>query len=212
MKQRIKVCGLTRLEDAVLSTQLGAWALGFIFYPQSPRYVAPETVRKILTHIQSQAGVTPHAVGVFVNAKRDEIAHTIGTAGLSAIQLHGDESVADCRGWDVPVWKAFRIKTPEDVDAMALYATEVPYLVMDAAVAGSYGGTGQLADWGLAQAAVKRFPGQVILSGGLNPENVQQAVQQVRPVAVDLASGVEARPGEKSAAKLQALFAAFHKE
>ena len=188
-----KICGITNREDALCAVKCGADALGFIFYEKSPRYVAPEKAAEIICDLPPF--VTP--VGVFVNAPH--IAATVKLAGLRAIQLHGDEPPEACLGHDVPVIRALHVGN--EFDALALRSYPVHTFLLDTARAGSYGGTGETFDWAKAREA-KNY-GRIILSGGLNPDNVREAIEQVAPYAVDTSSGVEAEPGKKDHKKVR---------
>lgn len=190
---RAKICGITNREDALYAVNCGADALGFIFYEKSPRYVAPEKAAEIICDLPPF--VTP--VGVFVNAPH--IDATVKLAGLRAIQLHGDEPPKACLGHEVPVIRTLRVGS--EFDALALRSYPVHTFLLDTARAGSYGGTGETFDWAKAREA-KNY-GRIILSGGLNPDNVREAIEQVAPYAVDTSSGVEAEPGKKDHKKVR---------
>lgn len=197
MRTRIKVCGITRPEDARLATDLGADALGFVFWPGSPRHVTAEHAARIIRALPPF--VT--AVGVFVNQPLDEIRATASLARLGAIQLHGDEPAATWAGVPVPCIKAIAVDAAFDAAGIAAWpASIVPLL--DAHDSTRRGGTGRLIDWRLAArlAPLRR----IVLAGGLRPENIQDAIAQVRPYAVDVSSGVEREPGIKDAARLRA--------
>ena len=204
---KVKICGLTRTEDALLAQKLGAWALGFIFYAPSKRYISIEDAQKVITALPD----TAQPVGVFVNQMED-IARAITAFPLKGIQLHGDETPADCQilrdlfgGFII---KAFRIKTDDDLAAIEDYENIVDYILIDAAVEGAYGGTGQLANWDLAKRAMgAKKP--LILSGGITTDNIAEAASVVAPFALDLAGGVEASAGIKDAQKLEQLFDAL---
>src|SRR5512147_1110044 len=186
---RVKICGITRLEDALAAAELGADALGFNLWPGSRRCVRPEVAREI-------AACLPHfvtAVGVFVNQPPEEVRRLAAAAGVAALQLHGDEPPADCEGLGLPVIKSFRIAGPADLAALADYPSAAAVL-LDSRTEG-FGGSGRAFDWELARRAPGRRP--VILAGGLTAENVAEAVRAVRPWAVDVASGVESSPGVK---------------
>lgn len=188
-----KICGITNREDALCAVKCGADALGFIFYEKSPRYVAPEKAAEIICDLPPF--VTP--VGVFVNAPH--IDAIVKLAGLRAIQLHGDEPPEACLGHDVPVIRTLRVGN--EFDALALRSHPVRTFLLDTARTGSYGGTGETFDWAKAREA-KNY-GRIILSGGLNPDNVREAIEQVAPYAVDTSSGVEAEPGKKDHKKVR---------
>ncbi len=202
---RVKICGLTRAEDAQRAQELGAWALGFIFYPKSKRYIAPEAAAGII------AGLKTQAVGVFVNQMfaAPSIAQQ---AGLKGIQLHGDETPEDCErlreDFDGIIIKAFRPLSENDLNAIGDYRNIVDYALLDSGARGQYGGTGETFDWGLAKKAA-RFGLPLILAGGISAENIRTAEAEVNPFAADLSSGVESEPGIKDKAKLDALFGAL---
>jgi phosphoribosylanthranilate isomerase len=199
---RVKICGVTRIDDALLAADLGAAVIGLVFWPGSPRFIDPSRAREIAAALP--APVT--TVGVFVDQPLDDIRRIAERVGLSAIQLHGDEPAHLARALLQPVIKAVAVRpgfVPESVDA---WPEEVTVL-LDAHDPAKRGGTGTTIDWSLAAAAAARRP--VFLSGGLNPQNIGDAVERVRPYAVDLSSGVESSPGIKDPAKLQALFRAL---
>jgi phosphoribosylanthranilate isomerase len=191
---RIKICGITRLEDALLAVRLGADALGFNFWPGTKRYVDPDAARDILE--QLPPFVT--TVGVFVNQPPAEVLAIAARTGIAALQLHGDESPTEAGGYALPTIKALRLSGTASLDALARY--HVRAFLLDAPSAG-FGGSGNTCDWECAAAAARRAP--VILAGGLKPENVADAVRAVRPYAVDVASGVESSPGVKDPDKLK---------
>jgi phosphoribosylanthranilate isomerase len=186
---KVKICGITNAADAGHAAACGADALGFVFYAGSPRCVTPEQVREIV------AGLPPFVtrVGLFVNEESQRIREIVAACGLDAVQLHGDEPPPDCVLPPLRVIKGVRPRTEADLAPLAAYP--VTALLVDAAVPGQFGGTGQRADWALAARLSARQ--RVILAGGLTPANVAAAVRQVRPYGVDVASGVEAAPGRK---------------
>ncbi len=194
MPVRVKICGITRLEDALLAARLGADALGFNFWPRSKRYLPPEAAREITARLPPL--VT--SVGVFVDPTRDEVLRAIDAARLQVVQLHGDEPPELCAALPVPVVKAIRVTDRHSLAALASY--EVAGFLLDSASPG-YGGSGAAFDWGLAAEVARELP--VILAGGLGPENVAEAVRAVCPWGVDVASGVEAAPGVKDPEKLR---------
>lgn len=201
MSPRIKICGLTRAEDAALAHAAGAWALGFIFYPKSKRYIMPAAAAAI-------APTEAQSVGVFVNQMQD-IDAALKSFPLSAVQLHGDETPADARAlrgtFGGIIIKAFRLQNIQDLAPITAWRDAADYILIDAAIAGQYGGTGHTADWTLATAA-KDSGLPLILSGGIDAANIAAAQDAVKPFAFDLASGVESAPGIKDAAKIKALF------
>lgn len=201
---RVKTCGITSLEDARLCAELGAWALGLIFWPGSPRACAIDDAEQIGAALHRRVEVT----GVFVNATLDHVAATADRAGLTLLQLHGDEGPAYCseaaRRTGCKVMKAVRVKDAAQVRALRAFHTDLHLL--DAYVPGSPGGTGEAFNWELAR--LHEGPAQVVLSGGLTPDNVAEAIAAARPFAVDTASGTEASPGRKDPALLKAFFRA----
>ena len=192
---RIKICGITNQEDALCAVDAGADALGFVFYEQSPRYVLPEKVRQIISELPPFVTT----VGLFVNATPDTIRQTMRISGLNVIQLHGDESAEDCRLNPYPVIKAVRIKDADSLTGIDRY--NVSALLLDAWNDQQYGGTGESFDWQLAKSLTAGQP--LILAGGLNPNNVAEAIRVVNPYGVDVSSGVEERPGYKDHTKLR---------
>jgi len=192
---KIKICGITNLEDALASIEYGADALGFVFYPNSPRYVIPEKAAEIMA--QLPPFIT--TVGVFVNEEPAKIKEIMSSAQLRVLQLHGDETPQACSTWK-PVVKAFRVKDFVDLKPLELYKGVAAYLI-DSFAPSSYGGTGQIFNWDIAVEA-KKF-GNIILSGGLTPENIEKAVSWVKPYAVDVSSGVETAKGKKDLKKVR---------
>ena len=201
---RVKVCGITRREDAVLAVELGADALGFVFWPRSPRAVTAQAVRRITD------GLPPFVsrVGVFVDESPSAILTIAVEAGLTGVQLHGDEAASAYLDLPLPVIKALPVGEGFSLSAVQDLPSRVTPL-LDAHDPARRGGTGRVIEWTVAAAAAQLRP--VILSGGLSPENVQGAVTTVRPYAVDVSSGVEASPGVKDDNKLRAFFAALDK-
>jgi phosphoribosylanthranilate isomerase len=200
MRTRVKICGLTRVEDAELAVQLGADALGFVLWRGSPRAIAPETVRDIVRHLPP----LPVRVGVFVNAPPDEVARAAEIAALDAVQLHGDETLGDYEHLIPRLIKSVHVTDGAGFDAaMRLPSSVVP--IVDAFDPVRHGGTGHIVDWTGAARLARQRP--LMLAGGLNAENVAQAILQVRPWAVDVSSGVERSAGVKSPDRMRAFFA-----
>ncbi|MDH4585360.1 phosphoribosylanthranilate isomerase [Pseudomonas sp. BN415] len=194
---RIKICGITRIEDALAAVAAGADAIGFVFYAKSPRAVTPAQARAIV------AALPPFVttVGLFVDMPRAELTQVLAEVPLDLLQFHGDESPEACAGYGRPYIKALRVKPGDDIAAAISSYPEASGILLDTFVQGTPGGTGEAFDWGLVpQIAAK----PLILAGGLTPENVGEAVRQVRPYAVDVSGGVEACKGIKDAAKIQA--------
>jgi phosphoribosylanthranilate isomerase len=199
---RVKICGITRERDALLAAELGATAIGFVFWPESPRFMDAERAREIVAALPSH--VT--AVGVFVDQPADHVRRVAEHVGLGAVQLHGDEPLPYALGLMQPVIKAVPVAAGFEARALDAWPAEITVL-LDAHDPIRRGGTGRTIDWTLAAAAAARRP--VFLSGGLTPDNCAEAVAQVRPYGIDLSSGVEAAPGIKSEARLRALFEAL---
>jgi phosphoribosylanthranilate isomerase len=202
---RVKICGITHPEDASVAVKLGADALGFIFAP-SPRRVAPESVRDIVELLPAFV----HTVGVFVDETLATIQDIVNYCGLDRVQLHGNEPPEFCRKLMPRTLKAFRMKDASSLPAMESYKGQVRAILLDTYQRGIRGGTGETFGWGLAVKA-KKFGMPVILSGGLRPSNIEQAISTVRPGAVDVNSGVEVSPGKKSPTLMKALMEAIRR-
>lgn len=203
---RVKVCGITNLDDARLCVEAGAYALGFNFYPKSPRYLSPLAATEIIRQLPE--GV--FAVGVFVN-EPDSVAIKAKAklAGIHAVQLHGEESPAFCNSLnDLYIIKALRVGDDFHPAEAARFETDA--ILLDGFKAGMYGGTGQAFDWTVA-ALTREFVGKLFLAGGLNATNVGRAIRTVQPYAVDVCSGVESSPGRKDPVKLRAFMEAIRK-
>lgn len=201
---RVKICGITNLEDARVATGAGADFLGFIFYPQSPRYVTPDQVREIVTQLRHPH---PATIGVFVNQRPEIVARTLTFCGLDYAQLHGAEPpamVAALMERGLRVIKALRVRDGTARAEIERYRATA-YL-LDTYVPGQPGGTGHTFDWTLAVQA--QGCGPLILAGGLTPDNVALAVRTVQPWGVDVSSGVEAAPGRKDPAQVRRFIAA----
>ncbi len=196
---KIKICGITNLDDALAAADAGADALGFNFYKKSPRYIEPEKATEII----AQLPPLMMPVGIFVNEREDRIREIQHMTCIQAIQLHGDETPEFCQRFENRVIKAFQVKDKESLKAMAHY--RVGAFLLDSYQEGIRGGTGTTFDWHLAVVA-KTF-GKIILAGGLTPENVAEAVKLVQPYAVDVAGGVEREKGIKDHAKLKKFIA-----
>ncbi len=208
----VKICGLTNLEDALVAAEAGADLLGFILYPKSPRYVAPEKIAEIVAGVRAAFAASPRCVGVFVNESSAQVLDMLEQTTLDLAQLHGDESAAEVAALRGRGFKAVR---PTSLEAALMVAatfaplgvTAGPHLLIDAYTPNAYGGAGQLADWSMATAVVGRV-NRLLLAGGLTPENVADAVRLVNPWGVDVASGVEQAPGRKDHARVRAFVAA----
>ncbi len=202
---RVKICGITRPADAHQAADLGAWAIGMVFWPESARLCSIEDAERIGAELHRRLQIA----GVFVNATLDEVASTADRCGLTLLQLHGDEGPAYCREaarrTGCKVMKAVRAKDAAAVRRLVAYR-EVDLHMLDAHSESVRGGTGQTFEWELAAHHRGRVP--LVLSGGLNPDNVAAAIEAVHPYAVDSASGTEAEPGRKDPAKVEAFFRA----
>jgi phosphoribosylanthranilate isomerase len=199
---RIKICGMTSLDDAQLAVGHGAWAIGLIHDPDSPRFCPPEVAAEIGAALRRRCEVA----GVFVNSPLGEIERAVADEGLTLVQLHGDEGPAFCREvarrTGVGVIKAFRVRTSAEIRGAEAF--RVDYHLMDAYRPGARGGTGESFNWELLTHRRSQIP--LILAGGLTPENVGDAIAAAQPWGVDVVSGVEAEPGRKDPARLAAFF------
>lgn len=222
---KVKICGLTNLEDAGVAVEAGADLLGFIFYEPSPRYVAPEVVREIVSQLHRSSALEsetrPLFVGVFVNESLERVRQIVDYCRLDAVQLHGDEppeTVAQLKGH---AYKALRPKSLEDAGILIekysqspnlhspLSTLQLPSLLLDAYHPILYGGTGRVTDWSLAANVARRH--SIMLAGSLTPDNVIEAIQAVEPWGVDVSSGVEARKGKKDHERVRAFVKAVKK-
>ena len=199
---RVKICGNTNLADATHAVELGAWALGLIFYERSPRRCRIDDAEAIAASLRRRAELC----GVFVNAPLDRVTGLADRLGLSMLQLHGDEGPAYCaevaRRTGCKVAKAVRVRSRADIRALEAFHTD--FHLLDSYARDLRGGTGAPFDWELARRLRGGIP--IILSGGLTPDNVGRAIAATRPFGVDVASGVEAEPGRKDPARLDAFF------
>jgi phosphoribosylanthranilate isomerase len=198
---RVKICGITTPEDASLAAELGASAIGMLFWPSSPRVVDRARAREIVAAVPAAVDT----VGVFVNQMRDAASIAL-ELGLTAVQLHGDETLEDWQEFPVAVIKAVAVRGAATC-AQALGLPGEVTVLLDTHDPVRRGGTGRVVDWGIAAEIARQR--RVILSGGLNPDNVQSAIAAVQPYSVDVSSGVESAPGRKDPGKLRALFDAL---
>jgi phosphoribosylanthranilate isomerase len=203
---KVKICGITNLEDAMSAIAGGADAIGFVFYPKSPRYVRPEDASRIIGKLSKKA-MRVKRIGVFVNARPARIKRCAALCKLDMVQLHGNESPLVCgRCQPLPVIKAFRVAGPVDTLKLSSYKT-FAYL-FDTYAAETKGGTGTVFDWkslgGIRGRRGLRVPGGIFLSGGLNSRNVGKAIRMVQPEWVDVSSSLESRPGRKDRRKIAA--------
>jgi phosphoribosylanthranilate isomerase len=204
---RVKLCGITNIDDARLCADAGAWAIGHIFWGGSPRRCSVEEAERISAELRRRVEIA----GVFFNSPLDEVAEIADAATLSLIQLHGDEGPAYCaevaRRTGAKIIKAVRARDKASVRALMAYRDRVDYHLVDAYVPGVPGGTGETFSWELIE-ELRNSGHPLILSGGLTPDNVGEAIAKVHPFAVDTASGTEAEPGRKDPAKVTAFMRA----
>jgi phosphoribosylanthranilate isomerase len=203
MKTRIKICGLTRAEDIDAAVAAGADAIGFVFYPPSPRYLSPQQAAELARRIPPFVDT----VGLFVNATPAEVQAACAAVPLNLLQFHGDEEASYCRQFSRPWLRAARVRPGLDLVEFARSIPDARGLLLDAFVDG-YGGGGHVFDWTLIP---PDLPGFLVLSGGLNAGNVGDAIRRVRPAAVDVSSGVETSKGIKDHQKIAAFVAAVRK-
>ena len=197
---RIKICGITNKNDALAASSLGAWAVGFIFYKKSQRYIKPEEAKKIIESLPKKV----LSVGVFVNAPKEEIDAVVKFCKLKVVQLHGDETPSFCSKLKgVKTIKAIRVKSKMDVAKSLKYKTD--YLLFDTFKKNVFGGTGETFDWDILRSP-KLKKRNVILSGGLSSKNIAQATLSIKAYAFDASSGVERRPGKKCQRLLKLFF------
>lgn len=198
---RSKICGITRIEDALAAIDAGADAIGFVFYAKSPRAVSVEQARAII------AALPPFitTVGLFVNVSRCELTEMLEVVPLDLLQFHGDEAPEDCDGYHRPYIKALRVQAGDDIAASCRAYSRASGILLDTYVAGVPGGTGEAFDWSLIPHELSK---PIILAGGLTPDNVAQAIAQVRPYAVDVSGGVEVSKGIKDHDKIRAFMRA----
>ena len=198
MAKRVKICGITSTTDALNAANAGADALGFVFYAKSPRYVTPEQAAEICQALPPF--VT--SVGLFMNADAEQVRATLDAVSLDLLQFHGSETPEFCRSFGRPYIKALGIQGLVDFAEQANQYPDALGILVDSHALGKAGGTGQTFDWKLLP---KNYSKPIILAGGLNPENIAEAVRETSVYAVDLSSGVESSPGIKSKAKIDAL-------
>ncbi|MBI3876438.1 MAG: phosphoribosylanthranilate isomerase [Verrucomicrobia bacterium] len=204
MSVKVKICGITRLDDAMAAVEAGANALGFVFYEQSPRNLTPQQAAAIIAKLPPFVS----KVGVFVNATEEFVKSRAGDCGLDTLQFHGSETPEFCQRFaPLKVVKSFRIRDASSLAALPPFATDA--WLLDSHVEDKLGGTGVTFNWELAWQA-KDYGRPVILAGGLTPESVAEAIHEVWPYAVDVSSGVEDAPGRKNAKLIEAFIANVH--
>jgi len=202
---KIKICGITKNNDAQLAAQLGAWAVGFIFVENTPRYISPEKAGEIIKKLPANI----KKVGVFANVSAEKILEIVKISGIDFVQLHGEESPDFCEKIKniskKQIIKAFRIKNKEDFEKIYFYKSKIDFVLLDSFSEKELGGTGEAFNWDLAKYLPdKEIP--IILAGGLNPDNILEAYNQIKPYALDVSSGVEISKGIKDKEKLEKLF------
>lgn len=197
MSVRVKICGITNLDDAMAVVDFRADALGFVFFKGSPRYISPDDAGAIIRRLPSFITT----VGVFVNESTDQIEETIKLTGIDVVQLHGDEPPEMCNNISRRIIKAIRVKSLESLDPLKNYKDRVSAFLLDTFTPDILGGTGQIFNWDIAIDA-KQF-GKIILAGGLTPDNIAKAVRRVRPYGVDVSSGIESEKGKKDHKKMK---------
>jgi phosphoribosylanthranilate isomerase len=196
MSIRIKICGITRYEDAKAAEGLGVDALGFVFYKKSPRCISPEEAGAIIRQLPPFVS----RVGVFVDEEIDRVVAIARATGIDTVQLHGTESPLYCSKMPLPVIKAFSIEPSTDISLLGQY--RVAGFLLDTWAAGMRGGTGITFDWSIARSACIKYD-RIILAGGLNPTNIEEALETVQPYGIDISSGVEIKPGIKNPRKMR---------
>jgi phosphoribosylanthranilate isomerase len=197
MQVKVKICGITNIDDALAAVDFGADALGFVFFKGSPRYISYDNASRIIGRLPSFVTT----IGVFFNEKPKQVQKALALTGTDVIQFHGDEPPEMC---DIPrrVIKAIRVKSLESLDPLIHYRDKVSAFLLDTFTPDVFGGTGQIFNWDIAVYA-KQF-GKIILAGGLTPANVAAAIDHVRPYGVDVSSGVESEKGKKDHKKMKA--------
>ncbi len=201
---KVKACGITRLEDALLAVDAGVWAVGFIFVKDTPRYIMPQKAAQIIKNLPEKV----ERFGVFADAEISEVIDISGSAGVTKIQLHGEESPGYCSKTGlmagIEIVKAIRIKDINDLELINRYREYVSYILLDTFARKQRGGTGKAFDWNIAKRA-KLYNMPIILAGGLSPGNLDLAYREVNPFALDLSSGLEASKGIKDKEKIKSL-------
>ncbi len=204
-KIKIKICGITKKEDAFYASKLGAWAVGFVFVENTPRYIPPKKAAEIIKKLPANI----EKIGVFANIPEKEIKKIVNQSGLTKIQLHGSETAQFCENLakitEKDIIKAIRIKSAEDLQIISSYKEKASFILLDSYSKNELGGTGNTFDWEIAINA-KKYNIPLILAGGLNPNNAKIAYDTVKPYALDISSGVESNKGIKDFEKLERLF------
>lgn len=202
MRTRVKICGITRVEDALSAVEHGTDAIGLVFYASSPRYVTIAQAAEISASLPPFVSV----VALFVNPTQQEVNAVLNNVKIDLLQFHGDESAAECAQYGLPYLKAIRVKSDTNLIQYAQTYMSAKALLLDTHSDAAFGGTGQVFDWNLIP---KQMPKPIILAGGLTPDNVKEAIQQVQPYAVDVSGGVEQAKGIKDSTKIAAFMDAI---
>jgi phosphoribosylanthranilate isomerase len=197
VRTRVKICGITRVEDALIAVAQGADAIGLVFYPPSPRYVTPAQAAEIVNALPAFITV----VALFVDASRADVEAVLSQVNIDLIQFHGQETADECRQYGKSYMKAIRVKSDTNLVQYTTEYSDAKALLLDTYAEGVPGGTGQVFDWTIIP---KNLSKPIVLAGGLDAENVEQAIRQVKPYAVDVSGGVEFKKGIKDAAKIAA--------
>lgn len=205
-RHRIKICGITRAEDARLAAELGADAIGLVFHPASPRAVQPDSIAAIVAGLPAFVTV----VGLFVDPSAASVARVLDTGLVQCLQFHGEESLAFCQSFGVPFIKAVRVKNLASARSHLQPFQGQCSVILDSFVQGALGGTGRTCDWDTARTLVEDAANPIILAGGLTPDNVAEALAKVLPYGVDVSSGVEESPGIKDPQKMRSFFQAVY--
>lgn len=201
-RTRVKICGITRPEDARLAAQLGADALGLVFYDGSPRGLDLQQAQAIRAAVPAFVSI----VGLFVNPERKQVSDVLAHLRLDCLQFHGDETPDFCRSFDLPYMKAIRVRSGTDPLLAIKLHRQASAILLDSYDPAQAGGTGKKFDWTVARHCVDRSPLPIVLAGGLTQNNAMRAIKEVHPWALDLSSGVESEPGIKDPQRLQAFF------
>jgi phosphoribosylanthranilate isomerase len=195
----IKICGVTRNRDALLAAELGADAIGLVFYANSPRALVATQISNVVANVSGSVSV----IGLFVNPTREEVEVVLDTGLVDVLQFHGAEDEEFCNSFDIPYLKAFQVKDIQSLDsALSKYRTAT-YILLDSYSGKKMGGTGQKFDWSIGEKIVRNLGQKVVVAGGLKPENIKDAVIKMNPFGVDVSSGIESSPGLKDAEKLR---------
>ena len=197
VRTRVKICGITRVEDALIAVAQGADAIGLVFYPPSPRYVSPAQAAEIVNALPAFITV----VALFVDASRTDVEAVLSQVNIDLIQFHGQETADECRQYGKSYMKAIRVKSDTNLVQYTTEYSDAKALLLDTYAEGEPGGTGQVFDWTVIP---KNLSKPIVLAGGLDAENVEQSIRQVKPYAVDVSGGVEFKKGIKDAAKIAA--------